>query len=389
MANILINYIAYPSASEDIFKRGEKILHEKLPDLSFETSKSNPDILFILTGGSEYEAKNVLDGSTFVLILAMNENNSYAAATEIKAYCNQNNIGSILLNIDTEENLSRLIEYYLRSQQAIQKIKQYKLGLLGNISNWLIASDIQSNVLKSKFDIELLKIEWDSYKQYSEFETNNQFITHFNNSDGFDLKDSSKVYSLLEHIIEMNKLDAITVECFPMVREHAVTACLALSKLNNDSFPAGCEGDLTSITGMIIARELIGQIPWMANLVYVNKNTALLAHCTIATNLVSNYKIATHFETNLGTAVQGNFEANEITIFRFDKNLEKAFITTGKVTNKPNRNDACRTQIEVELPYDSIELLKEQPLGNHHLVLPGKFKDILEFFCKMKQIKVI
>jgi L-fucose isomerase-like protein len=389
MTQILVDYIAFPEASEDIFKRGEKILSEKLPAFSFEPSKTNPEILFILTGGSEFEAKMAIDGLNFVLILAMSESNSYAAATEIKAYCNQNKIGSILLNIDTEENLSRLVDYYLRSKQAIQKIKQIKIGLLGNISNWLIASDIQSNVLKSKFDIELLKIDWSSYKQYSEFEINSQFIAHFNNSDGFDLNDSSKVYSLLEHIINEHKLDAITVECFPMVREHAVTACLALSKLNNDSFPAGCEGDLTSITGMLIAKELIGQIPWMANLVSINKNIVSFAHCTIATNLVSKYKIATHFETNSGTAVQGKFDANEITIFRFDKNLEKAFITTGNVTSKPNRNVACRTQIEVELPYDSIELLKEQPLGNHHLILPGKFKDILEFLCKMKQIKVI
>jgi len=263
------------------------------------------------------------------------------------------------------------------------------LGYYKDNQKWLIASDIQGNVLKSKFDIELVKIDWESHEQYSEFEINNQFITHFNNSDGIDLKDSSKVYNLIEHIINDNKLDAITVECFPMVREHAVTACLALSKLNNDLFPAGCEGDLTAITGMIIAKELVGQVPWMANLVSINKNTVFLAHCTIATNLVSKYKIATHFETNSGTAVQGIFEANEITIFRFDKNLEKAFIGTGIVTSKPDRSDACRTQIEVELPNNSIELLNEQPLGNHHLILPGRFKDILEFFCKLKQIKVI
>ncbi|MCK7537050.1 MAG: hypothetical protein MZV63_41875 [Marinilabiliales bacterium] len=122
-------------------------------------------------------------------------------------------------------------------------------------------------------------------------------------------------------------MDAITVECFPMVREHAVTACLALSKLNNDSFPAGCEGDLTSITGMIIAKELIGQIPWMANLISSTIKTPFHLHIALyaTKSCIKDSKIATHFETNSGTAVQGKFEANEVTIFRFDKNLEKAF----------------------------------------------------------------
>ena len=135
MATIKVDCIAYPAAPEDVFKRGEKILHEKLPALKFETSKANPEILFILTGGSEYEAKMVVDNLKYVLILAMNENNSYAAATEIKAYCNQNNIVSILINIDTEENLSRLIEYYLCSKQAISKIKKYKRENTNN-SKW-------------------------------------------------------------------------------------------------------------------------------------------------------------------------------------------------------------------------------------------------------------
>jgi len=388
MSKLSLTYIAFPSASEDIYLRGKELLKKILPDITIDNSSSNPDCLFILTGGSEFKAKNLIDNMSHVLILALDENNSFAAATEIKAYCNQKKIKSVLINLDSDQNPSVKVENYICSNKAISKIKNYTIGLIGNISEWLIASDIPSSILKSKFGISLSKISWNSYKKYTEYNVNKDFIDHFKNSDNFDLKDSSKVYNLLIQIINDNKLDAITVECFPLVREHAVTACLALSKLNNDLFPAGCEGDLTSITGMIIAKELTGQIPWMANLVSITNNSVFFAHCTIATNLVNTYKISTHFETNSGTAVQGQFNSEDVTLFRLDNNLEQAFITVGKVISRPSKNNACRTQIEVEISENNLLLLKENPLGNHHLILPGKYEEVLRFFCTWNQITI-
>ena len=391
MNNILIKYIAFPSASLEVYNRGEEIIKKTFPEYNFIKSENNPELIFILSGGSENQAKEIVHNLSSVLLIAMNENNSYAAATEIKAYCNQNNIKSLLINIDIEKKISKKIGFYFRFYKAINNLKKYRIGLIGNVSKWLIASNMQSEVLKSKFGIELIQYDWKNLKKYSDFEANSNFINHFKNSIGFDITDSSKVYNLLANIIEENKLDAITVECFPMVWEHSVTACLALSKLNTDNIPSGCEGDLTSISGMIIGKELTGKIPWMANLITLNlnKNSVFLAHCTIGTNMVSDYNITTHFETNTGNAVQGKFLGDEVTIFRFDKNLEKAFISYGKVIDRPDKNDACRTQIEVELTENAIESLKHNPLGNHHLVLAGKHTDILSFFCKMTMIEII
>jgi len=126
----------------------------------------------------------------------------------------------------------------------------------------------------------------------------------------------------------------------------------------------------------------------MANLVSITNNSVFFAHCTIATNLVNTYKISTHFETNSGTAVQGQFNSEDVTLFRLDNNLEQAFITVGKVISRPSKNNACRTQIEVEISENNLQLLKENPLGNHHLILPGKYEEVLRFFCTWNQITI-
>ena len=388
MDKLKISLIAFPDAPEEIIKRGKEILNNKLPKFDIEITSQNPDVIFIITGGSENQVKNLLNGSKRILILAMTENNSYAAASEIKAYCNQNNINSILYNVDYEQDIQSKLAQYYKCNQALNNIASYKIGLIGEVSNWLIASDIDKKLLVNKLGLHLEKISWKDFPEFSKYPINSDFINHFKDS-GFNLEDSSRVYSLLQDIIKQKQFDAITVECFPLVRENAVTACLALSRLNTEGLASGCEGDITSITGKIIIKELTGQIPWMANMAAIEDNTIFFAHCTIATNLVSDYKINTHFETNEGTAVQGQFSAENATIFRLDSELSKAFLSYGNVVERPERSDSCRTQIKIKIPTVDIQKLKDNPLGNHHLIIPGDHIELLRYFCNLIGTEVI
>jgi hypothetical protein len=69
--------------------------------------------------------------------------------------------------------------------------------------------------------------------------------------------------------------------------------------------------------------------------------------------------------------------------------LEKAFLTTGTIISRPRSKDACRTQIEVKISEKASGLLKNRPLGNHHLIIPGNQTEKLGIFCKLKNIMVI
>jgi L-fucose isomerase-like protein len=388
MNKLKIGFIAFPGASKDVFKRGEEILKNKVQNIEFELEGKNPDAIFIITGGSENQAKKLLKGNKRILLLAITENNSYAASSEIKAYCNQNKIDSVLYNIDVEKDLETKLNYFITCTNALKKISSYKIGLIGEVSEWLISSNIDQSLLLNKFGLQLQKIAWNEFPEYSTYTINKEFLNHFNHSE-FDLEDSSKVYNLLHEIVKTKQLDAITVECFPLVRENAVTACLALSSFNTHGLPAGCEGDITSITGKILLKELTGKIPWMANMAALEDEKVFFAHCTIATDLVTDYTINTHFETNQGTAVQGQFKSESATVFRLNNDLSKAFLSFGKIVEKPNREDSCRTQIKLEIPTNDIQKLKDNPLGNHHLILPGDHRELIEYFLKMSNIDLI
>jgi L-fucose isomerase-like protein len=383
-----IALIAFPGASEEVIKRGEEILKSKLGSINIKIDNTEPEALFVISGGSENHAKSILQNSKRMLILAMTENNSYAAASEIKSYCNQNSIDSILYNIDNEVNLLDKIQNYIKSNNALNNLSKTKIGLIGEVSEWLISSNISKEILKEKLGLELEKVSWNDFPKYDTFPVNPDFLEHFSDSD-FDLEDSSRVYNLLHDVITKKQLDAITVECFPLVQESKVTACLALSLFNTKTIAAGCEGDITSIAGKLIVKELTNQVPWMANLAGIEEDKVFFAHCTIATDLVSDFKINTHFETNEGTAVQGNFKSEQVTIFRLNNELNKAFVSYGRIVERPERNDSCRTQIKVEIPTTDIQKLKNNPLGNHHLILPGDQKELIEYFCKLTGLELV
>ena len=134
---------------------------------------------------------------------------------------------------------------------------------------------------------------------------------------------------------------------------------------------------------------MTGQIPWMANIAGIENDKVFFAHCTISTNLVSRFKINTHFETNQGTAVQGQFKSENATVFRLNNDLTKAFLSFGRITERPERNDSCRTQIKIELPNNDIKKLQENPLGNHHLIIPGDYRELIKQFLRLINIEMV
>ena len=389
MIQLRVKILAFKEADAKYLDLGKKRLLNMLPEFAdhFQFVDGDANILFVLSGGSEYAATQLVEKGKFYLILSNELDNSNAAALEIKAWMNREGISSVLLS--NPEEMKAYMSKYIEVTSAIEALKGKQLGLIGNVSDWLIASSVEKNVLMSRLGINLKQIDWKSLCSFGDAEINNDFLSKFEYTDHQEKLNASKIYNILKDCVENEKLDALTVECFPLVRQKSVTACLALSLFNDQQIPAGCEGDLASIVGMMFAKELSGSIPWMANVAKISAETALFAHCTIGTNLLSDYEVTTHFETGLGTAIRGMYRYNDITVFRLNSELNKAFITTGEVLDRPRYATACRTQIEVKLPLSAITKLKENPLGNHHLILQGNQLEKLQLACGLLGIELI
>jgi len=388
VAKLKIKLLAFQGAPDAVYHNAIPRIEKLISKEDYELTDSHPDVLFFLSGGSERPAMEMVSAGNFYLLIGSQHDNSYASATEVKAYLNDKKIPSMLID-EEEAETKAFFQDFITVKQALRSLKGQKLGLIGQISDWLISSAIPAEILQAKLGIDYIEIPWDKLAHFSEFKASEAFLDSFSCEKHFDLTETAKVSELLTDTIQKWDLDAITVECFPLVQKDSVTACLPLAKFNNEGIPAGCEGDLTAIAGMMLCKELTGTIPWIANINKATDHVCMFSHCTIAPGLVSGFSVKTHFETDKGTAMEGDFKGNLITIFRFDHKLSKAFIACTNITGRPKSETACRTQIEVKLTENEVKLLRQSPLGNHHLIFPGDCRRLLHLACTILGIEVL
>jgi L-fucose isomerase-like protein len=383
-----VAWAAHKGAGTDTGINAEIFMQQLLSPDSFRMTDQQPDIILFMSGGSERKAISMIQHGHPVLLLSIKGNNAYAAATEVMAWA-VNNHQYAMLSDAAEASESGLIEKWCQTVRAWNSLKGQKAGLIGSVSDWLVASDVPAEIFLNLFGVTLDVIPWNTLQDYSAYEPDAALLNRFNRNDPAILVEAAKVLTLLRKLVEKNGLNAIAVECFSLVQQRKVTACLALAQLNNEGVVAACEGDLASMAGMMLLEAVTGSVPWMANTTSTINNKLLLSHCTVAFDLVSDIKLATHFETDLSLAVEGKIAASDVTVFRFSDTLDRAFIAEGKVTGHPSLTNACRTQVEIELPPQSQALLRNQPLGNHLLMAPGKHADLLHLACNYKGIRVL
>lgn len=364
---------------------------------------SIPVFYLIVTGGTEEkilelqsERKNVFENDP-VILLTHPGNNSLPASLEILARLHQDGEkGKIVyLEDDTNKNWQDELEKIVRHQTVFHQLKQTKLGLVGEPSNWLVASMPEFSTIKKIWGPEIIKIELEELKSLIanvKDEQINEDHHYFTNRSTEvieptkkELKNVVKVYAALKQMINKYELTSVSVRCFDLVTDLKTTGCYALSKLNDDGIIAGCEGDLVSTLGMLWANFLTNQIIWMANPAQLDEsnNSIWLAHCTVPTSLVENYKLRSHFESGIGVGIQGELSKGKITIFRVGgKRLDKIWVSNGEIIEAGSSENLCRTQVKVKLhgSAKATDLLTA-PLGNHILLMRGSHaKELIEWW---------
>jgi len=383
-----ISLVAHKGSGPDTGEKATAFLGKFLAAGSFEITSQPPDIILFMSGGSERMAISLAKPGHPVLLLAIRGNNAYAAATEVMAWMKANNRYALLLDArDAFE--SGLVDLWWQTVNVWKKLNGQKAALIGAVSDWLVASEVAAEQLKKVMGVYLEEIPWSELPDYREMITDETLMNRFHGNKVRGLEEAARVLTLLRNEVEKQSLSAIAVECFSLVQQEKVTACLALAQLNTEGITAACEGDLASMAGMMLVRELTGMVPWMANTTRIEGQTLTLSHCTAAFNLVENVSLPTHYETNTSLAVKGMVKASGVTLFRLSSTLEKAMILTGKVTGHPQHRDACRTQVEIVISPSSADKLKNQPLGNHLLMIPGNWSDPLEMVCRYKEIIIL
>ncbi|MCX8095564.1 MAG: hypothetical protein N3D74_05205 [Caldisericia bacterium] len=361
-----------------------------------ESEKYDFNIFIVVTGGSE---KKFLDLHKKLrppyFFIANKYNNSLPATMEIIAYLKGE--GKVFLWDKKSEKKDLLRALNVLSIK--EKIFGKKIGLIGNPSYWLISSTPEFKYVKERFGIEIVNYPIEEIiERFNKEEIDSEVDDAIKNLkkraielkdiDEEDIKKAFKFYKLLKDVVIKNNFDAISVECFRIIKPLDTTGCLALSLLTSENIISGCEGDIPSTLTMYIVNKLTNKHPFMANIASIEREgekttDLILAHCTVPISLVNSYLLTTHFETGKGVGIKGFFNKEVGTLVRIGgEKLDKIFFSRAKILDNLRENFMCRTQIKVKVNAKFDYFIK-YPLGNHHIFIPGDYTEELEMLSKI------
>ena len=384
----------------DLIQRLEKECHAEIQiigDESVEThgrasQQTLPDAVMIATGGVENLFKRIwaaIDVEMMcaparpktVTMIADGRNNSLAAALEILTYLGNNGMEGRIVHGTNEEIVQTLRATSLRG----------RIGLFGQPSDWLIASGVDRDFLRQRYDIETIDIDLqrvkdgikaasqaDAVKIAHDMEQRSKAVREPSSDD---MVEAAKAYLVIKKICQEERLDAITIRCFDIVKACGTTSCLALALLNDEGIVAGCEGDMQSLMSMFLAKRLCGETAFMANPSQLTDHSAMLAHCTIPLSMCDETIVRSHFESGIGVAVQGMLPLTDYTLLKWGgQKLDRYFVTEAKAIETPYSEHFCRTQITLNVnlkPY-----LLQHSIGNHHVIIRGRHADEIRQFMQ-------
>lgn len=325
-------------------------------------------LIYVRTGGTEGIFKKLLPSlleksQRPFYLLTSGQSNSLAASMEILSYLQQRNLRGEILHGSTDYVTGR-IEALLRVEEARRQLQGARLGIIGKPSDWLISSDADYEAVRERLGIELVNIPMQEL---------------------LDTIVSNDIYGGLKAIIDRYQLKGFTLRCFDLLTSLKTTGCLALARLNAEGYVAGCEGDVPAMLSMMIIRSLTGLSGFQANPARINPETGelLFAHCTIPLNMVESYELDTHFESGIGVGVRGFMKAGPVTLFKVSGDLSRHFVAEGSLIKNTTEPNLCRTQQVIRLADKrQATYFLTQPIGNHHIVVPGHIGWLLEEVIK-------
>ena len=330
--------------------------------------KDGLNLIYVRTGGTEGIFLRLLPGlltksNRPFYLLTSGKSNSLAASMEILSYLRQHDLKGEIIHGSTDY-IAQRIQLLAKVEEVHSRLRGVRLGIIGKPSDWLISSHADKGRVKERLGIELIDIPMQELQDA--------------------VKAKGDIYEALKVVISQYQLNGFTLRCFDLLTTVKDTGCMPLARLNAEGYVAGCEGDVPAMLSMMITRALTGVSGFQANPASINPETGelLFAHCTIPLDMVERYELDTHYESGIGTGIRGYMKPGAVTIFKVAGDLSRCFIAEGELVESLAKPNLCRTQQVIRLnDKQQAAYFLTNPIGNHHIIMPGHLKELLEAVC--------
>lgn len=364
------------------------------PDFS-DYGTHDLDVIYVRTGGTEGLFEALFEQVTRtpegrlrpVRLLTSGRSNSLAASMEILSYLRLRGCPGEIIH-GSDDYIARRLALLARVEAARCRLDGMRLGIVGKPSDWLIASAADPARVRDRLGIELTEVPMEEllaeiarreYPRTEALKAVEEHVAALPERVKPYWTGALEIYGGLKRIVERYRLDGLTIRCFDLLERMDNTGCLALALLNAEGIPSGCEGDVPALLSMAVAHALTGVSGFQANPSRIDPETGemVLAHCTVPLDMVRRFVYDTHFESGRGVAIRGELPEGAATVFKLAGDLSRSCVFEAELKENLCHSDLCRTQIVLRAPGMADYFLR-RPIGNHHIVLPGRHKEAIE-----------
>ncbi|MBM4019277.1 MAG: sugar isomerase [Planctomycetes bacterium] len=177
-------------------------------------------------------------------------------------------------------------------------------------------------------------------------------------------------------LLDEAEADAITVDqCMSTIMPISeTTACLPLTLLNDDGFPAFCESDFVAIPSGILLHYVAGTPVFLCNPSLAHKGVLTVSHCTAPRKMNGTrpepVRVLTHYESDFGAATKVEMNKGQrVTVLNPDFAGRRWLGFEADIIDTPFF-PICRTQLDLKVHGDWERLLDEVR-GFHWVVAYG------------------
>ncbi len=327
-------------------------IHKEELNLPFQLPEEfveNHQCVAVLTGGSEALFLRLVDEGKVslkepIFIIASGYSNSLAASLEILAWIQQH------------KGSGRVVTSPEQINNSVLKRTNLRLGVVGEPSDWLIASKVDDAYIYEQTGIRMVHIPIEE-------------VTSLGEVDG-GMAGAELIYQRLKEIVARYNLNGLTLRCFDLLTTVKNTGCIALSHLNDEGIPASCEGDIPLLLTMILAKQKYGQIGFQVNPARIGDDGKMLfAHCTIPLKMTTSHVFDTHFESGIGVGIHGELPLGKYRLMKLSTDLTQLVDEPVELVANQYEQNLCRTQVWLQATPKLAHQLLTQPLQNHHLLI--------------------
>ncbi|MDG7002160.1 MAG: hypothetical protein JRN15_23925 [Nitrososphaerota archaeon] len=299
-----------------------------------------------------------------------------------------------------DEDVRATIYSVAQAARANSQSHEKRIGIIGRLSPLMISLPYDLPLLKRKLGPTAHEISAERVERELKAVSNEEVsdaVTEYKQKYTVSVSDSTLSKALrfqfaVRKIVQRDRLDAIALECWTnLFPKYGVNPCLG----HLDDLTVGCEGDIVSMSGCLIMREINGVNPYLADILSVDSKTGsiTLSHCAAPISLAKDpagVKIVERTDPkSKGKTAFTHFDFKEgcVTLARFyGQKLDKLHIVAGTLNSTGDFWGGIKLTVASKGKWEDF---LSHVSGNHYLVTYGDIRKELRLFAEWNKIEVV